>query len=517
MTQRIAPSGNAAWRWLEQSFDRAFGAAGNPLRLLGALSVLTFALLLVSGLWLYAIFDTSASGAHASVARLTQTPRSVGAVMHSLHRYATDAFIILITLHVSCELLHGRWRHFRRFSWLSGCVLLPFIAVSAIGGFWLNWDELGLFSAIATAEWLDALPLLAQPLARNFLGAAAVSDRLFSLFVFIHIGASLLLLLGMWLHLQRLAHAVVFPPRTLALGTTLTLLLLALVAPVTQLDPADLTRVSPALTFDWLVLFVHPLMYASSAGTTWAIVIALLALLIALPFLPGRPRAPVAVVNADNCNGCRRCFVDCPYGAISMIPHPTAGHARELAAVDAMLCAGCGICAGACPSATPFRSVRTLVNGIDMPGLTVDHLRRRLKEGLHDAVAARPIVLFACMRGADSTRITAPDVLVLPLICAGQLAPAFVEYALRDGAAGVLVASCQEYGCEFRLGARWSRARLDAQREPQLRASVPRTRVDIVLADRGEESRVASALATLRARIAYPAHATLTTTGTHHG
>ncbi|MBK9360850.1 MAG: hydrogenase iron-sulfur subunit [Rubrivivax sp.] len=42
--------------------------------------------------------------------------------------------------------------------------------------------------------------------------------------------------------------------------------------------------------------------------------------------------------------------------------------------------------------------------------------------------------------------------LALPLICTGQLPPSFVEYALRDGAAGVLVASRREGGCAFRAG-----------------------------------------------------------------
>lgn len=105
MTRTIAPSGNAAWRWLEQGFDRAFGASGNPLRLLGALLFLCFAVLLVSGAWLYAGYDTSVRGAHASVARLTESRWSMGALMHSLHRYATDAFVILTVLHLVRELL----------------------------------------------------------------------------------------------------------------------------------------------------------------------------------------------------------------------------------------------------------------------------------------------------------------------------------------------------------------------------------------------------------------------------
>lgn len=517
MNRTIAPSGNAAWRWLEQGFDRAFGANGNPLRLLGASLFLCFAVLLVSGVWLYAGYDTSVRGAHAAVARLAASRWSMGALMHSLHRYATDAFVILTALHLVRELLYGHWRHFRRFSWLSGCALLPFIGVAAIGGFWLVWNELGLFSAVASAEWLDALPLLGEPLSRNFLRAAALSDRLFSLFVFVHIGVSLLLALVAWLHLQRVSRAVVMPTRALAFGTTLSLLALSVLAPVTQPARADLTRIPSALDFDWWVLWPHALMYASSASMTWGLALATGAGLCALPFLAGAPRATVAVVDPQHCNGCRRCFEDCPYGAVSMMAHPIAGHGRELARVDAALCAGCGICAGACPSATPFRSARELVNGIDMPDLTIDSLRQRLREGLRASNTPRPIVLFACTHGADSGCVAANDVLVLPLVCSGQLPPAFVEYALRDGAAAVLVASCHDYGCEYRLGARWTGARLSAQREPRLRVGVARSRFEVVAAEPGEEARLATALEALRERSAQDGQRARHDGGPHHG
>ena len=61
--------------------------------------------------------------------------------------------------HLVREWLFGRYRGFRRFSWLTGVPLLPLAFICAVGGFWLNWDRLGQFSAIATAEWLDALPI----------------------------------------------------------------------------------------------------------------------------------------------------------------------------------------------------------------------------------------------------------------------------------------------------------------------------------------------------------------------
>ena len=83
----------------------------------------------------------------------------------------------------------------------------------------------------------------------------------------------------------------------------------------------------------------------------------------------------------------------------------------------------------------------------------------------------------------------------------GALPPSFVEYALRDGAAAVLVAGCREAGCEFRLGQRWSAERLAGEREPHLRASVPRERVATAWGDAGDEAALHTALTQLRERL----------------
>ncbi len=489
----------AAWRAAEQRFDSAFGARANPLRQIGALAFLAFWLLALSGIWLFAVFDTSASGAYESIAALSRSPWSPSGMMRSLHRYAADAFVVFTLLHLLREALYGRWRWFRRFSWWTGAALLPLIAVSAVGGFWLHWDKLGQFSAIATAEWLDMLPLLANPLARNFLGAGMVSDRLFSLFIFVHVGVPLMLLFGLWFHIQRISHAAVFPARSLSVGTVAMLLALCVVAPVTGQGAADLAEVTAVLSIDWIILFLHPLMYETSGGVAWALVVGAWLALMALPLLPApRRREPVAVVDPANCNGCRRCFVDCPYAAITMTAHPSGRPGRQLAVVDPDLCASCGICAGSCPSSTPFRSHTDLPTGIDMPQLPVAVLRRQLREGLQVAGAPRRIVVFACAQGADAAPLEDGDTLVLPLICTGQLPPSFVEYALRDGAAGVVVATCRDTGCAFRLGARWTAERLAGGREPHLRKSVPADRVRQVQADAGETAVLAQALQSMR-------------------
>lgn len=496
----------AAYRALEHGFDGAFGGRLNPLRQLGAIGFLLFWLLALSGIYLYVVLDTSATGAWVSIDRLSREQWYLGGVLRSLHRYAADAFVLVTLAHLAREALLGRFRGFRRYSWWTGVPLLGFAFASAVGGFWLNWDRLGQFSAIATAEWIDALPLFGTPLTRNFLAAATVSDRLFSLFVFVHLGVPLMLVFGLWFHVQRISRAQVFPPRGLALGTVGMLLVLALVHPVTSQPPADLATVPTSLDLDWILLAVHPLTYATSAEFVWALLVAALGLLVALPFVPARAApVPVAVVDPANCNGCRRCFDDCPYAAVTMVPHPLRRVGRELATVDTDLCASCGICVGACPSSTPFRSTETLVTGIDMPSATIDTLRRALRQRLAastTSAAPRRIVAFGCDRGARVESLAAPDVVPFGLMCIGALPPSFVEYALRDGADGVLVAGCRENGCEFRLGQRWTAARLGGRREPHLRASVPRERLQTAWADAGEEHVLRAALAQLRRRVA---------------
>jgi quinol-cytochrome oxidoreductase complex cytochrome b subunit/coenzyme F420-reducing hydrogenase delta subunit/Pyruvate/2-oxoacid:ferredoxin oxidoreductase delta subunit len=494
----------AGWQRVEHAFDGVFGSRLNPWRNLGALGFLFFFLLVASGVVLYAVLDTSASGAYRSIDELSRTPWSAGSLLRGLHRYAADAFVVVMLLHLLREALYGRYSGFRRFSWLTGVPLLLLAFTSAIGGFWLNWDRLGQFSAQATAEWLDWLPLFASPLARNFLGAATVNDRLFSLLVFVHIGVPLLLVFGLWFHIQRIARAAWFPPRPLALGSLATLVVLALAAPVVSQAPADLALAPTVLAYDWLLLFVHPLTEATSAGLVWTLLAAALALLFGLPFLRQSAPAPVAVVDPANCNGCRRCFDDCPYGAVTMVPHPLRG-IRQMAQVNSAMCASCGICVGACPSSTPFRGVAELVTGIDMPSAPVGALRRRLAQGLAAlGDAPQKIVAFGCERGADVTRIAGPDVATLNLMCAAQLPPSFVEYALRDGADGVLVSGCAENGCEFRLGQRWTAERLQGTREPHLRETVPRERLALAWADAGDESALRRALAELRQRLTAP-------------
>jgi quinol-cytochrome oxidoreductase complex cytochrome b subunit/coenzyme F420-reducing hydrogenase delta subunit len=489
-------------RWLraaERAFDHPFGAAANPLRQLGALAFWFFWIVAVSGVYLYIFFDTSVSGAYQSVESLTRDQWYAGGVMRSLHRYSSDAFLVVTVLHLVREFAYGRFNGFRWFSWVSGVPTLVLMLASGIVGYWLVWDALAQFVGIGVTEWVGALPGFGPGLVRNFIAAEAMTDRFFSLLVFIHLGVPLFLLAAMWIHIQRISRPRTQPAGALAWGSLAMLVVLALARPAVSDAPADLAQAPVSLAVDWFYLFPLPAMYAASAGAVWIALGAAIVLLVALPWLARAPRTPVAQVSPANCNGCARCFADCPYAAVVMREHPDGRPGKRIAVVLDDLCASCGICAGACPSSTPFRSGEALVTGIDMPQLPVDAMRARLERALADG---RTLVVFGCDAGAPLERLRSPDVAAWSFPCIAQVPPSFVDYALRTGARGVLVARCPEHDCEFRLGSRWAAERLAGTREPHLRPSVPRERVRIVEAAPEDAGALERAAADFRAELA---------------
>lgn len=497
---RLRKHAQATFQRVEEVFDGVFSGKDNPLRHLGALGLYFLWLLVASGLYLYTVLDTSIDGAYTSIGYLSTEQWYLGGVLRSLHRYSSDAFVLAMMLHLVREWAYGRYHGFRLYSWMTGIPLIWLAYISGIGGYWIVWDQLAQFSATATAELLDWLPIFSEPSARNFLAPDSINDRFFTMLVFIHIGIPLLLILGLWAHVHRISRVDYLPSKRLMLGTLAAFIALALLKPAVSAPPADLALAPPDLALDWFILFVHPLTNATSAGVVWLLAGALTLLLFFLPLLP-HPAAPAtAVVNAGNCNGCSRCHADCPYAAITMTAHPhRPGY--KIAVVDNDLCAGCGICAGSCPSSTPFRSRETLITGIDMPQQPVNALRLQLEQKLAALSGSTRIVVFGCDHGARIDTFADAQTAGMSLLCAGLLPPSFVEYALRSGADGVLVTACRGGACEFRLGEQWAAERLNGQREPALRNNVPLDRLQIVFASDNDDASLAAALQNFRGRL----------------
>jgi CDP-4-dehydro-6-deoxyglucose reductase len=270
----------------ERAANAVFGDRLNPLYHLGALSYWLFWVAVVSGLYLYAFFDTSVTGAYPSVERLTHDQWWAGGIMRSLHRYASDGMVLTMALHLARHFAFDRHRGFRWFSWVSGVLLLWLVYASGINGYMLPWDQLAQFTVVATAEWFDAIPVFNGLLIRNFLTVDSVNDRFFSLLSFLHIGLPLGVMALLWIHTHRVPQAKTTPPVPLMIGLGASMLALSLARPALSQAPADLAMTATAIEFDWFYLPAYALLYEWSPAGLWALTGGLTLLAVLAPWLP---------------------------------------------------------------------------------------------------------------------------------------------------------------------------------------------------------------------------------------
>ncbi|MFW5926548.1 MAG: cytochrome b N-terminal domain-containing protein, partial [Wenzhouxiangella sp.] len=454
-------------------------------------------------IYLFIFYRINLEGAWSSVQSITHEQWYAGGIMRSLHRYSSDAAMLLLGLHLVRELLRGRYTGARWFSWLTGMPLVWIIVVFGISGYWMVWDQLAAWVATASGELLDVLPIFTDPMSRNFISNETVSGRLFTLIGFIHlVGLPVVLVLAIWFHLLRVRYPRINPPRSLMIGSLAALLVLSVISPAVSHAPADLARVPGELAIDWFYLAIFPLQTITSPTAVWGLTAGGTLVLAALPWIfPRRGRQPVAEVHLPDCTGCGFCASDCPYGAIDMVPRSDGRNFALEAHVNASLCVSCGICTGACPSSSPYRRRDPLTTGIEMPHFTMDDFRRELDRARQSGRTDGKVLVFGCDHGVSAEE-AAGNAHVMTLPCVGFLPPAGIDYALRNtGYAGVAIAGCAECDCHHRLGDRWLAERIDRERQPHLRQRVSRERILTRWLKPGQERELAAALSEFAERV----------------
>ena len=479
MIERAHSLGRGMFEMLRRPLARAFESEQNPLNHLGALTIYFCWVVLISGIWLLIFFRTSVSAAFDSVEYLTNEQWYLGGVMRSLHRYASDALIITILLHVIKEFVFNRYRLNRWFNWVTGIPLVWMIFPLGITGYWLVWDELAQYTAISTAELLDALPVFTDSMAGNFMSEELLSDRFFTLMAFIHlIGLPIFLVFGIWLHVFRLNGPRINPPRRMMAASLLAMLVLSAVYPAISHAPADLAATPQELRFDWFYLHVYPLIQKWSPGSVWVLLVGISVVLTIAPWAPPARKTTVAVVDLDNCNGCKRCVDDCPFGAVEMIPRTDDTSYAQQASVNDALCISCGICVGACPTATPFRFRSALVPGIDLPNQTAADIREDII-GKAESPSGEPrVMVFGCRDDRQTEILRKVGGNVVTVRCMAHLQPSYLDFVLsRNHADGVMLLGCENGNCNYRLGAEWTEARIARRRDPRLRKRTDTSRI----------------------------------------
>ena len=496
MALTARPSTRLALRALtaaDATCNRLYGWRFNPLYQSGTIALVLLLILLGTGLWL--IFFYRVGEPYASVARITADPW-IGNWMRGAHRYASDAAVLATLVHAFRMFAQGRSWGPRTLAWVTGVVLLALLFVCGWTGYVMVWDTFGEALAREGARMLDTLPVLSEPTSRAFAGERPIPSVFFFIMLFAHVGLPLGMLLGLWLHVSRLARPALLPPRPVVWTLVVATVALAIVRPIGMAPDVSPFRVPEMVNADLFFAFWLPLSRSmNGAAALTGAAVTLLALL-AVPVLSRRRgiAAPApSMVDESLCTGCRQCSIDCPFEAIVMLPR-TDGRADEVARVMPDRCVSCGICAGSC---APM--------GVGPPGRTGrDQLSRARAFLDRPERQSGEIVAVCCERGCAryGRSLEADGAAVYSVDCAGNLHTSVIEMLVRRGEGGVLVLACPPRDCWNREGPRWLTERVYHDREAELQARVDRRRVSVAYANASEPRAARQALREFAAQVA---------------
>jgi ubiquinol-cytochrome c reductase cytochrome b subunit len=142
---------------------------------LGSVAAGLFVLEGVTGLLLATAYTPSVTGAWASVAYI-QDQMTLGWFVRGLHSFGSSALIIVAGLHLLQVLLFGAYRRPRELNWMVGLTMFGVVALFALSGYLLPWDQKGYWAKLVEASIAGSAPIVGDAAQTLIQGGAAFGN-----------------------------------------------------------------------------------------------------------------------------------------------------------------------------------------------------------------------------------------------------------------------------------------------------------------------------------------------------
>ena len=123
---------------------------------LGGLSFTAFIMLVISGVLLAVYYIPEPSQAYDSIIFIEENVTG-GKYIRNLHRFSSNAFLILMFLHILRVILTGAFLS-RKYNWVIGLFLLFLSIFTGYTGYLLPMDQLSYWATQTGAELIKILP-----------------------------------------------------------------------------------------------------------------------------------------------------------------------------------------------------------------------------------------------------------------------------------------------------------------------------------------------------------------------
>jgi ubiquinol-cytochrome c reductase cytochrome b subunit len=141
----------------------------------GSVAAGLFVLEAITGILLATAYTPSATAAWASVAYI-QDQLTLGWFVRGLHSFGSSALIVIAGVHMLQALLFGAYRRPRELNWMVGLLLFGVVAIFALSGYLLPWDQKGYWAKLVEATIAGSAPLVGSAAQRFIQGGAAFGN-----------------------------------------------------------------------------------------------------------------------------------------------------------------------------------------------------------------------------------------------------------------------------------------------------------------------------------------------------
>jgi len=181
---RLPRGPSRPWAWLDDRLG--IGGLRYPVPehansfayTLGGITLVSFVLLIVTGVYLAQFYDPTPARAHASVAYITDTAFA-GALIRSLHYWLASAFVITLVLHMVRTFATGAFKAPREFTWITGVILFLLAAGLLFSGTVLKQDQEAVEALAHNNEIADTFGFLGFWFSADFTDNVSTVTRLY--------------------------------------------------------------------------------------------------------------------------------------------------------------------------------------------------------------------------------------------------------------------------------------------------------------------------------------------------
>jgi quinol-cytochrome oxidoreductase complex cytochrome b subunit len=153
---------------------------------LGLICFYLFIIEWITGIFLMFYYEPSTGAAYGRILDLNYTI-TFGRVMRNLHRWAAEAMVVGVALHMCRVFYTGAYKPPREFNWVLGVSLLVLTLALSFTGYLLPWDQLSFWAVTVGTNIVSYAPVLGPKLRYVLLGGETVGSDALLRFYTLHV------------------------------------------------------------------------------------------------------------------------------------------------------------------------------------------------------------------------------------------------------------------------------------------------------------------------------------------